>query len=230
MNPILRSVLYALRFYWDDIAGCVDYAVGRLCAAFYRGRVGGCYSLSVFMELISKRLRLRLWRDEDLPAFAALNSDPRVMQHMPKLLDRAESDASVKRIKENFAQHGFGLWAVELIGIADFIGFTGLSVPRFAAHFTPCVEIAWRLAYDYWGFGYATEAACAARDFGFTQLGLTQIVSFTVPANQRSRKVMERIGLKYSPADDFQHPLLPEGHPLRHHVLYRLSSCVLNRE
>ncbi len=91
------------------------------------------------MELITKRLRLRLWRDEDLPAFAALNSDPRVMQHMPKLLDRAESDAGVNRIKENFAQHGFGLWAVELIGIADFIGFTGLSVPRFAAHFTPCV-------------------------------------------------------------------------------------------
>jgi Acetyltransferase (GNAT) domain len=109
------------------------------------------------MELITKRLRLRLWRDEDLPAFAALNSDPRVMQHMPKLLDHAESDASLKRIKENFAQHGFGSWAVELIGIAGFIGFTGLSVPRFAAHFTPCVEIGWRLAYDYWGFGYATE-------------------------------------------------------------------------
>jgi RimJ/RimL family protein N-acetyltransferase len=182
------------------------------------------------MELITKRLRLRLWRDEDLPAFAALNSDPRVMHHMPKPLDRAESDANVKRIKENFAQHGFGLWAVELIGIADFIGFTGLSVPRFTAHFTPCVEIAWRLAYDYWGFGYATEAACAARDFGFTQLGLTQIVSFTVPGNQRSRRVMERIGMTYSPADDFQHPLLPEGHPLRHHLLYRLSSPVLNRE
>src|ERR1700730_9281668 len=124
------------------------------------------------MELITKRLRLRLWRDEDLPAFADLNSDPRVMRYMPRLLDRAESDAFAERIKENFAKNGFGLWAVEVIGIADFIGFTGLSVPRFEAHFTPCVEIAWRLALDNWGHGYATEAACAARDYGFSQLGL----------------------------------------------------------
>jgi RimJ/RimL family protein N-acetyltransferase len=174
------------------------------------------------MELTTKRLRLRLWRDEDLPAFAALNSDPRVMRFMPKLLDRAESDAMAKHIKENFGRRGFGLWAVEVIGISDFIGFTGLSVPRFEAHFTPCVEIGWRLAYDHWGHGYATEAACAARDYGFSQLRLTEIVSFTVPNNRRSRKVMERIGMTHSSEDDFQHPLLPQGHPLRHHVLYRL--------
>jgi RimJ/RimL family protein N-acetyltransferase len=160
------------------------------------------------MELTTKRLRLRLWRDEDLPAFAALNSDPRVMQYMPKLLDRADSDALTERIIE--------------IDIADFIGFTGLSVPRFEAHFTPCVEIGWRLAFDYWGHGYATEAACASRDYGFSQLGLREIVSFTVTANQRSRKVMERIGMTHSSADDFEHPLLPEGHRCRHHVLYRL--------
>lgn len=175
------------------------------------------------MELTTKRLRLRLWRDEDLPAFAALNSDPRVMRYMPGLLDRAESDAFAERIKENFAKNGFGLWAVEVIGIADFIGVTGLSVPRFEAHFTPCVEIAWRLAFDNWGHGYATEAACAARDYGFSQLGLREIVSFTVTANQRSRNVMERIGMTHSSADDFEHPLLPEGHPCRHHVLYRLA-------
>ncbi|HXO96063.1 MAG TPA: GNAT family N-acetyltransferase [Chthoniobacterales bacterium] len=179
------------------------------------------------MELITKRLRLRLWRDEDLPAFADLNSDPRVMRYMLKRLDRAESDAFAERIKENFARNGFGLWAVEVIGIADFIGFTGLSVPRFEAHFTPCVEIAWRLAFDYWGHGYATEAACAARDYGFRQLGLREIVSFTVTANQRSRKVMERIGMTHFPEDDFHHPLLPEGHPLRYHVLYRLGRPVL---
>jgi RimJ/RimL family protein N-acetyltransferase len=173
--------------------------------------------------LITTRLRLRLWRDKDLPSFAALNSDPRVMQYMPKLLDRAESDASAEHIKQHFTRYGFGLWAIELIGIADFIGFTGLSVPCFEAHFTPCVEIAWRLARDYWGFGYATEAARAARDYGFAHLGLKQIVSFTVPDNQRSRDVMERIGMTHSPEDDFQHPLLPEGHPLRHHVLYRLT-------
>jgi RimJ/RimL family protein N-acetyltransferase len=179
------------------------------------------------MELTTKRLRLRLWRDEDLPAFAALNSDPRVMQYMPKLLDRAESDAFAERIKENFARTGFGLWAVEVTGTADFIGFTGLSVPRFEARFTPCVEIGWRLAFDYWGHGYATEAACAARDYGFSQLGLKEIVSFTVTANQRSRKVMERIGMTHFPEDDFHHPLLPEGHPLRYHVLYRLDRPVL---
>ena len=179
------------------------------------------------MELITKRLRLRLWRDEDLPAFGALNSDPRVMQYMPKRLDRAESDAFAERIKENFARNGFGLWAVEVIGIADFIGFTGLSVPRFDAHFTPCVEIGWRLVFDYWGHGYATEAACAAGDYGFSQLGLKEIVSFTVTANQRSRKVMERIGMTHFPENDFHHPLLPEGHPLRCHVLYRLGRPVL---
>jgi RimJ/RimL family protein N-acetyltransferase len=173
--------------------------------------------------LTTARLRLRPWRDEDLPPFAALNSDPRVMQYMPKLLDRAESDASAERIKEHFAERGFGLWAVEVLGIADFICFTGLSVPRFQAHFTPCVEIAWRLARDFWGFGYASEAACAARDYGFSHIGLKQIVSFTVPANKRSRRVMDRIGMTHSPNDDFAHPLLREGHPLRHHVLYRLA-------
>jgi RimJ/RimL family protein N-acetyltransferase len=175
------------------------------------------------MELTTKRLRLRLWRDDDLPAFAALNSDPRVMQYLPELLDRAQSDALANRIRENFERKGFGLWAVEMIGVADFIGFTGLSVPRFEAHFTPCVEIGWRLAYHFWGYGYATEAARAACDYGFGQLRLKEIVSFTVPANWRSRKVMERLGMTRSASDDFQHPLLPDGHPLRHHVLYRLA-------
>jgi RimJ/RimL family protein N-acetyltransferase len=175
------------------------------------------------MMLTTKRLRLRLWRPEDFPAFAALNADPRVMRFMPKLLDRAESDAFAERINDHFARHGFGLWAVEVTGICDFIGFTGLAMPRFESHFTPCVEIGWRLAYDFWGSGYATEAACAARDYGFTRLGLEQIVSFTVPNNQRSRIVMERIGMTHSPEDDFDHPLLPEGHPLRRHVLYRLA-------
>lgn len=138
--------------------------------------------------LSTTRLRLRLWRDEDLPAFAALNSDPRVMEYMPKALDRAESDASAERINEHFVRYGFGLWVVEVIGVADFIGFTGLSVPRFEAHFTPCVEIAWRLAHDHWGFGYATEAARAVSGYGFRHFEFEQIVSFTVPANQRSPK------------------------------------------
>jgi RimJ/RimL family protein N-acetyltransferase len=167
------------------------------------------------------RLYLRLWRDEDLPAFNAMNADPRVMEFFPKPLDRAESDARVARIREHFARRGFGLWAVEIPGIADFIGFVGLSVPAFEAPFTPCVEIGWRLAREHWGFGFATEAARAALDFGFRRLALDEIVSFTVPANQRSRGVMERIGMTRTPADDFDHPALPEGHPLRRHVLYR---------
>ena len=175
------------------------------------------------LMLTTQRVRLRRWRQQDLPAFAALNADPRVMRYMPRLLNQAESDAMAERIIDGFARHGFGLWAIEVIGICDFVGFTGLSVPRFEAHFTPCVEIAWRLAYDFWGFGYATEAACAARDYGFTHLELAQIVSFTVPSNQRSRRVMERIGMTHSPEDDFDHPLLPEGHPFRRHVLYRLA-------
>jgi RimJ/RimL family protein N-acetyltransferase len=173
--------------------------------------------------LSTPRLRLRLWRDEDLPVFAALNASPEVMEFFPKPLDRAESDELADRIRGHFARHGFGLWAVELPGIADFIGFVGLAVPTFEAHFTPCVEIGWRLAQEHWGQGYATEAARAALDFGFQNLGLAEIVSFTVPANQRSRAVMERIGLRRSPADDFDHPRVPENHPLRRHVLYRVS-------
>jgi RimJ/RimL family protein N-acetyltransferase len=173
--------------------------------------------------LVTPRLRLRPWRDEDLPAFAAINADPRVMEFFPRPLDRAASDALAARIRDHFARRGFGLWAVEVPGAAGFIGFVGLSVPTFEAHFTPCVEIGWRLACPHWGRGYATEAARACLDFGFGPLGLGEIVSFTVPANRRSRGVMERIGMTRSPADDFDHPALPEGHPLRRHVLYRAS-------
>jgi RimJ/RimL family protein N-acetyltransferase len=151
-----------------------------------------------------------------------MNADPRVMEFFPKLLDRAESDALAARIRDAFARRGFGLWAVEVPGVADFIGFVGLTVPHFEAHFTPCVEIGWRLARDHWGHGYASEAARAALDFGFWHLGLHEIVSFTTEANQRSRAVMERIGMIRSPADDFDYPALPEGHPLRRHVLYRV--------
>jgi RimJ/RimL family protein N-acetyltransferase len=110
-------------------------------------------------------------------------------------------------------------------GLAPFIGFVGLSVPRFEAHFTPCVEIGWRLAYEYWGRGYATEAARAVLDFGFQQLALREIVSFTTTANLRSRAVMERIGMTRTPADDFDNPGVPAGHALRRHVLYRKNAA-----
>jgi RimJ/RimL family protein N-acetyltransferase len=175
------------------------------------------------LALRTSRLLLRDWRDEDLPPFAALNADSQVMEFFPRPLDRTESDALAARIRNQFARSGFGLWAVEVCGVAPFIGFVGLSVPSFEAHFTPCVEIGWRLAREFWGRGYATEAARAALDFGFHRLELEEIVSFTVPANRRSRSVMERLGMTHSPDDDFENPRIPQGHPLRHHLLYRMA-------
>ena len=173
-------------------------------------------------HLQTPRLLLRPWRESDLLPFAEMNADPRVMEYFPNRLSRSESDALVAHIQAHFQQHGFGLWALEVVGRAPFIGFTGLSIPKFQAHFTPCVEIGWRLSAEYWGHGYATEAARAVLDFGFHQLGLKEIVSFTVPANQRSRRVMERLSFTHIPEDDFEHPSLPAGHPFKRHVLYRL--------
>lgn len=174
-------------------------------------------------ELRTPRLLLRRWRPEDRAPFAALNADPVVMQHFPSTLTRRQSDALADRIEAQFLHYGFGLWAVEITAVAPFAGYVGLSIPSFQAHFTPCVEIGWRLAKRYWGMGYATEGARAVLNFGFEHLDLNEIVSFTVPANTRSRQVMERIGMSYSPEDDFDHPLLIEGHPRRRHVLYRIT-------
>lgn len=173
--------------------------------------------------LTTERLTLRPWREEDLIPFADLNADPEVMEFMPNCLNRQESDAMAERIQQHFAQHGFGLWAIEIPGKFKFIGYTGLLVPTFQAHFTPCVEIGWRLSRAHWGNGYATEAAKAALSFGFNNKKLQDIVSFTVPQNTRSINVMKRLGMKSNPEEDFNHPNLPEGHPLQSHVLYRLK-------
>ena len=144
------------------------------------------------------------------------------MAHYPAPLTRAESDALADRIAQRFDDDGFGLWALEVPGVASLAGFVGILVPRFEAHFTPCVEIGWRLDADLWGRGYATEAAREVVRFGFEEAGLPEIVSMTVPANVRSRAVMERLGMTHDPREDFEHPLVPVGHPLRPHVLYRL--------
>ncbi len=173
-------------------------------------------------ELQTERLRLRRWLPEDRPEFARLNADPRVVEYLPKALSREESDSLADRIASHFEQHGYGLWAVEILGAAKFAGFIGLATPRFEAPFTPCVEIGWRLAAEHWNRGYASEGARAALEFGLGPVGLGEIVSFTVPENVRSRRVMEKIGMQHSPADDFDHPVLPEGHRLRRHVLYRV--------
>lgn len=180
--------------------------------------------------LTTPRLMLRPWRASDRPPFAALNADPRVVQFLPRALTPAESDALADRIEAHFVEHGFGLWAVEVPGVAEFVGFVGLSIPAFEAHFTPCVEIGWRLAAEHWGRGYATEGARAALAHGFTELELADIVSFTVPANVRSRSVMERLGMTYRASEEFEHPRLPEGDPLRRHVLYRLAREDWDRE
>ena len=180
--------------------------------------------MSAFQTLSSGRICLRRWRDEDREAFAALNSDARVMEFFPSRLSRVESDAMVDRIAQHFSERGFGLWAVEVPDIAPFIGFTGLAVARFSAPFTPCVEVGWRLAFEHWGHGYATEAARLALGYGFGTLALSEVVSFTSATNHRSRAVMERLGMHRDPAEDFDHPALHESHPLRRHVLYRLGS------
>jgi RimJ/RimL family protein N-acetyltransferase len=171
----------------------------------------------------TERLLLRRWRDSDRLPFQQMNADQRVMEFFPASLSLAESDALVDRAQAHFDRHGFGPFAVELLEDETFAGFIGLSVPNFDAPFMPAVEIGWRLAFDCWGRGLATEGARAVIRCAFEDLGLDNLVSFTVPQNLRSRRVMEKLGMTHDPRDDFDHPALPESHPLRHHVLYRLK-------
>jgi ribosomal-protein-alanine N-acetyltransferase len=157
-----------------------------------------------------------------LAPFAVLNADPQVMEHFPATLDADASHRLAARVAAHFEQYGYGVWAVEIPGVMDFAGFVGFMTPAFDAHFTPSVEIGWRLARSAWGQGYAIEAARAAMNHGFGPLGFAEVVSMTVPANIRSQSVMKRLGMTTLPGDDFDHPNLPPGHPLRRHVLYRI--------
>jgi len=174
-------------------------------------------------ELETERLLLRRWRPEDRTPFAALNADPEVMRHFPALLTRRESDALADRIEAHIDHEGWGLWAMEVRATGAFIGFTGLARPGFEAPFMPAVEIGWRLAQPAWGQGFATEAAHASLRFAFEALELEQLVSLAVVANERSRAVMRRIGMRHDPGGDFDHPLVEPPH-LRRHVLYRLRA------
>lgn len=171
----------------------------------------------------TSRLRLRQWVAADRVPFAALNADPVVMEHFPRPLSRVEADALADRLQDHLATHGWGLWAIEIRATGEFIGFTGLARPHFEAPFGPAVEIGWRLARSVWGHGYATEAAKTALAYGFERLRLPEIVSFTTTRNHRSQAVMRRLGMTHDPADDFDHPLLPEDDPLRRHVLFRIA-------
>ncbi|WP_300657395.1 GNAT family N-acetyltransferase [Pseudomonas sp.] len=175
------------------------------------------------IELQSPRLLLRRWRSEDREPFAALNADPEVMRHYPACLSRAQSDRLLQRIEADFAERGYGLWALQRKDNGAFVGLTGLRPVGFAAPFCPAVEMAWRLGRQHWRQGLASEAARAVLDCAFTRLGLEQVVAFTSEGNLASLAVMRAIGMRADPAGDFDHPLLPAGHRLSWHRLYRLD-------
>jgi 3-dehydroquinate dehydratase/shikimate dehydrogenase len=174
-------------------------------------------------SLRTERLLLRPWRSDDRAPFAALNADPRVMEWFPAPMTPVESDAVADRIEKHFAETGWGLWAVEIPGECPFIGFVGLS-PSESTLGYPSVEIGWRLASERWGHGYAPEAALEALRFGFEDLFLDEVVSFTSAGNAKSRRVMAKIGMTHNPKDDFDHPRLSKTSPLSRHVLYRITA------
>ncbi len=186
-------------------------------------KLGGVEHPATAPELRTTRAVLRHWRDDDRRPFAELNADPEVMEHFPRVLTRAESDAFVDRVMAGMTERGWGLWAVEITETGRFAGFVGLNPVTFDAAFTPAVEIGWRLVRSYWGQGIAPEAAGAVLSYAFGTLGLDEVVSFTSTTNLRSQRVMQKVGMHHNPADDFDHPALPPGHQLRRHVLYRAS-------
>ena len=173
------------------------------------------------MAFETARLLLRDWREADRVPFAEMNADPEVMRYFPSPLTAEETDAMLERIRLHFDSHGFGLWAAELKETSEFAGYIGLAVASFEAHFTPCVEIGWRLAARFWNRGLATEGASAMLAFAHGGLGLGEVVSFAAAENVASRRVMEKIGMIRDAAGDFDHPRIPRGHPLSRHVLYR---------
>jgi 3-dehydroquinate dehydratase / shikimate dehydrogenase len=177
-----------------------------------------------YKKIKTARLLLRQWTEEDLLPFAELNADPRVMEFYPSTYTSLESDNFVDKYKRSIEENGWGFWAVSSLDNSTFIGLIGIAEVKFQSSFVPAVEIGWRLAYDQWGKGYATEGAFAAVDFAFNSLCLEKLVSFTASVNKRSMRIMEKIGMERLPKEDFDHPALLEGHPLRRHVLYSLKN------
>jgi len=178
--------------------------------------------MATVIEFDTPRLALRRWRQRDRAPFAAMGADPEVMRHFPALLTPAQSDAAIDRWNAQLAERGWSNWAVERRDTSEFIGYVGLTMPRWTLPCTPCVEVGWRLRREAWGQGFATEAATTCLRVGFEQLGLGEIHSFTAVVNRPSIAVMERIGLRNLQAD-FEHPAMPEGHALRRHVIYRVT-------
>jgi RimJ/RimL family protein N-acetyltransferase len=174
-------------------------------------------------ELRSERLLLRRWQAEELEPCAEMNADPQVMEHLPRPYSRAESAAFIAQMEHSFDEHGYGLWALELIGEAPFVGCVGLLDVRHELPFAPAIEIGWRLARPWWGRGFATEAASAVVAHAFGKLALRELVAYTARRNERSRRVMQRLGMRHDADEDFCHPALAAGDPLAPHVLYRLQ-------
>lgn len=175
------------------------------------------------MELKTERLLLRQWKEDDFEVFATMNTDPDVMEFYPDIQSSEESFSMAQTFQNLISHKGWGFWAVERLSDNSFIGFVGLHEPTYDLPVTPCVEIGWRLSRESWGNGYATEAAQAALNFAFNELKLEQVYSFTSVANIRSRSVMEKIGMKNTNAN-FDHPIIPKGHILSEHVLYKISN------
>jgi len=165
------------------------------------------------------KVLLRPWRESDFEPYLEMNTDPEVMRYFPAAMTREETLASFTSLRDRIEERGWGVWAVDVDQV--FAGMTGLSVPRFAAPFMPCTEILWRLRRPYWGRGLACAAASQALEFAFVRLGLPEVVAFTAACNQRSIRLMERLGFGRDPQGDFEHPALPSESPLRRHVLYR---------
>jgi len=192
------------------------------------GSVIDLHASGTVPELRTDRLVLRDWRESDLEPFGEINADPVVMEHFPSTLDAEGTRAMVERQRERWRDDGMGWWAVEHAATGEFVGTVGLMRVDFAAPFHdvghPVAEVGWRLARSAWGQGYATEAARASLAWGFDDVGLDEIVSFTVAANKRSRRVMERLGMVRDPSVDFEHPRVDPDSPLRHHVVYRLRA------
>lgn len=213
-NVASNRVLTRLGF---QCTGSVPGAFGRMLQyRLARGRPP--------LERRTQRLVLRPLRDSDRAWFASMNGDPRVMRHFPSTLRRGQSDALLDDVRTLYTTHGFGPWALVLPQSEIGIGAAGLNVADFASHFTPCVEVVWRLTAEHWGHGYALEAARAALYNAFVHLELKQVVAFTTVENLPSRRVMQQLGMQHDASEDFDHSSLPQGHPQRRHVLYRLDA------
>jgi RimJ/RimL family protein N-acetyltransferase len=175
------------------------------------------------VEIRTPRLLLRQWKDSDLDAWCEMNADAEVRKYFPKVNERADSEGEASRMKASITQRGWGFWAVEVPSVTPFIGAVGLFVPTFEAPWQPAVEVGWRLKRNTWGKGFATEAALAARDFGFTELKLPQIIAMSVITNEPSHRVMHRIGMARWDGMEFDHPRVPHDWPLKRHIVHRIT-------